>query len=99
MLQRDRIVYNSFQGRFSDNPRAIYEELARRGVATTPVWMAREPRLDDFPSGAVTAAPGTPELLREVDPAKYIVANVESRKNLPVKHPETVFLQTCHGTP
>ena len=34
-----RIVYNSFHGRFSDNPRAVYERLVGRR-SLDQVWLA-----------------------------------------------------------
>ena len=38
-----RIVYNSFNGRYSDNPRAIYEELTRRGLELEHVRAEYQP--------------------------------------------------------
>ena len=97
MLDARRIVYNSFQGRFSDNPRAIYEELARRAGDLTHVWMAGPTAAEAFPAATRALTPGGPDWFGEVDAAKYVVANVEMRDNL-VKRPGMVFLQTWHGT-
>jgi CDP-glycerol glycerophosphotransferase len=91
------VVYNSFNGRYSDNPRAIYEELARRDGHRTHLWTAPEPGAPAFPSGTSLIVPGTAEHARAVDGAKYIVANVEMREHLR-KAPGMVFLQTWHGT-
>jgi CDP-glycerol glycerophosphotransferase len=96
-LEPRRIVYNSFNGRFSDNPRAIYEELARRTADCTHLWTAREPGPGVFPAATRTVVPGTPPHVADVHRAKYIVANVEMRENLH-KRPGMVFLQTWHGT-
>ena len=35
-----RLVYNSFEGRYSDSPRALYEALRRRGDDHEHVWLA-----------------------------------------------------------
>ena len=94
----DRVLYNSFNGRFSDNPRGIYEELARRGLELEHVWTTREAAPDDFPEGVVTSVPGTEEHRRLVDGARWIVANVEMRDELRKRDGQT-FLQTWHGTP
>src|SRR3954451_16252485 len=92
-----RIVYNSFNGRFSDNPRAIYEEITRRTAECTHVWTAREPAGGAFPAATRTVVPGTARHVVDVHRAKYIVANVEMREQLR-KRPGVVFLQTWHGT-
>ena len=94
----DRVVYNSFNGRFSDNPRGIYEELARRGLELEHVWTTRSTEPDDFPAEVVTSVPGTEEHRRLVDGARWIVANVEMRDELRKRDGQT-FLQTWHGTP
>jgi CDP-glycerol glycerophosphotransferase len=96
LIEPRRVVYNSFNGRFSDNPRAIYEELVRRTGGVEHVWMAREPP-SAFPAGAGRALPGEEGFSETVDAAKYVVANVEMREHLD-KRPGTVFLQTWHGT-
>ena len=92
-----RIVYNSFKGRFSDNPRAIYEELSRRAEGLTHLWTAPASG-GSFPTSARRIVPGSWRHLREVESAKYVVANVEMREDLH-KRPGVVFLQTWHGTP
>jgi len=91
------VVYNSFNGRYSDNPRAIYEELARRDGDWTHLWTAAEPGAGAFPPGTTPIVPGTQEHRRAVAGATHIVANVEMREHLR-KTPGTVFLQTWHGT-
>jgi CDP-glycerol glycerophosphotransferase len=91
------VVYNSFNGRYSDNPRAIYEELARRGAGYEHLWTAEPGRPAPFPPATRSIEPSTPEHRRAVGAAKYIVANVEMREHLR-KTPGMVFLQTWHGT-
>jgi CDP-glycerol glycerophosphotransferase len=93
-----RIAYNSFHGRFSDNPRAIYEELASRGGELEHLWTSREAEPDSFPAGVIKSAPGTERHRDDVAAADYIVANVEMREDLR-KRDGIVFLQTWHGTP
>jgi len=94
----NRVVYNSFNGRFSDNPRAIYEELCRRTPDLEHIWTIKDETAAEFPEGITAVVPGTPEHAREVERAKYVVSNVEMRENLD-KRPGVVFLQTWHGTP
>jgi CDP-glycerol glycerophosphotransferase len=92
-----RVVYNSFQGHFSDNPRAIYEELVARGDERTHVWTAEASNLAAFPPGTRPVVPGTWAHLREVERARYVIANVEMREQLH-KGRGVVFVQTWHGT-
>src|SRR4051794_11735094 len=94
----ERVVYNSFQGRFSDNPRAIYEELARRTEGVTHVWTARARTRGAFPPGVRPVVQGTWRHALEVERARYVVANVEMREHLQRRRGVT-FLQTWHGTP
>jgi CDP-glycerol glycerophosphotransferase len=96
-LDARRVVYNSFNGRFSDNPRAIYEELERCVPDCTAVWLARDASSPAFPAEVTAVEPDSEAWGREAAPAKYVVANVEMRENLD-KRPGAVFLQTWHGT-
>ena len=68
MLERDRVVFNSFNGRFSDNPRAIYEELTRRvgGAAGTHVWMAKSPPLEDVHAPVLVIRAAESDVLPDV---------------------------------
>jgi CDP-glycerol glycerophosphotransferase len=91
------VVYNSFNGRYSDNPRAIYEELARRTDGWTHLWTAAAGGGRAFPRGTTPIVPGTRDHASAVDSAEYVVANVEMRDNLR-KRAGMVFLQTWHGT-
>jgi len=91
------VVYNSFNGRFSDNPRAIYEELARRTDGWTHLWTAAARERSVLPPETTPIVPGTPAHARSLDSADYVVANVEMRDRLR-KRPGMVFLQTWHGT-
>ena len=47
-----KVVYNSYGGRYSDNPRAIYELLVGRDEGHNHVWLADPLHLHGFPAGA-----------------------------------------------
>jgi CDP-glycerol glycerophosphotransferase len=89
-----RVLFNSFNGQFSDSPRAIYEELVRRGAAMDAVWMGTS----GFPPQARAVEPYTLRYLREAGRAGLIVSNIEMPRNLR-RRPGTTYLQTWHGTP
>ena len=95
---RDAVLYDCFGGReYSDNPRAVHEELVRRGAPVEHLWVVRD--------GAF-AVPDTAVAVRELSrehheacaTARYVVAN----DHLPrwfARRPDQVCLQTWHGAP
>ena len=92
-----RIVFHSFAGRYSDNPRAIHERLAARPDLEM-VWLAEPVHLAAFPDGTKTidpSDPGVPDLLSAAD---LVVANTHTEYEWD-KRPGTTYLQTWHGTP
>ena len=92
-----RIVYHSFAGRYSDNPRAIHERLVDR-PGLEHVWLADPAHAAAFPADTKTvdpADPGVPELLASAD---LLVANTHTELDWE-KRPGTTYLQTWHGTP
>jgi CDP-glycerol glycerophosphotransferase len=92
-----RIVFHSFAGRYSDNPRAIHERLADR-AGLEQVWLAEPAHLAAFPDGVKTIEPddpGVPDLLASAD---LVVANTHTEYEWD-KRPGTTYLQTWHGTP
>ena len=92
-----RIVFHSFAGRYSDNPRAIHERLAERDDLEM-VWLADPAHAAAFPAETKTidpADPGVPDLLCSAD---VVVANTHTEYEW-FKRPGTTYLQTWHGTP
>jgi CDP-glycerol glycerophosphotransferase len=92
-----RIVWSSFEGRYSDSPRALYEALRDR-PGTEHTWLAHERHRHRFPDGTTTVDPGTPAARAALEAADLVVASshVEVRWR---KRPGTTYLQTWHGTP
>jgi CDP-glycerol glycerophosphotransferase len=93
-----KIVYNSFEGRFSDSPLALYEELLRRGGGETHVWLADPAHARGFPAGVATAEYGSPEGRAALESADLLVANTHTDVEW-TKRPGSTYLQTWHGTP
>jgi CDP-glycerol glycerophosphotransferase (TagB/SpsB family) len=93
-----KIVYVAFRGHFSDSPRALYEELLRRGVDATHTWLSALHTQASFPTDVATIEFGTPESIAALESADLVVSN----DHIPLdweKRPETTYLQTWHGTP
>ena len=94
-----RIVYQSFEGRYSDNPRALHEALVRRGTEEHDhVWLAAAGHLDDFPAGLMTVPYGGADSVAVLESADLVIANTHTDLSW-TKKPGATYLQTWHGTP
>lgn len=93
-----RFVYHAFEGRYSDNPRALYEALRRRGGDHSHVWLSAPEHADALPDDVATAGYGTPEGLAALESADAVVSNTHIDLEW-TKRPGAVYLQTWHGTP
>jgi CDP-glycerol glycerophosphotransferase len=90
-----RVVYQSFEGRYSDSPRAIYEALAGSG-RHEHVWLAAAGHA--FPAGVKTVEYGSGECRAALEAADVVIANTHTDVAWD-KRDGTVYLQTWHGTP
>lgn len=97
-LASDTIVFESGQAKqYGDSPRAIYEELVRRGDPRRKVWIynGRIPLRDD---STVVVKRHSPQFFWHLATAKYWINNhnfphyIHRRKG-------GVYIQTWHGTP
>ena len=93
-----RIVYNSFGGRYSDNPRAIYEALAGRDEEVSSIWLADPLHQHGFPSEVETVPFGSEQCVQALESADVVVSNTHIGLEWE-KAPAAVYLQTWHGTP
>ena len=92
-----KVVWSSFEGRYSDSPRALYEALRDRpGIEHT--WLAAPPQRSRFPSGVPTVDPATPAAREALEAADLVVASSHVEVDWD-KRPGTTYLQTWHGTP
>ncbi|WP_375431876.1 CDP-glycerol glycerophosphotransferase family protein [uncultured Friedmanniella sp.] len=93
-----KIVYDSFEGRYSDNPRALYERWSRANPTDEHVWRCDPRHADSFPAGVSTVPVNGPETRAALEQADLIVANSHLELDWD-KKPGAVYLQTWHGTP
>jgi CDP-glycerol glycerophosphotransferase len=91
------IVYQSFEGRFSDSPRALYAALAGAGEHAH-TWLAHADHRGAFPPGVRTVEYGSAASIRALEDADLLVANTHTDLVWD-KPPGAVYLQTWHGTP
>jgi CDP-glycerol glycerophosphotransferase len=93
-----KILYRSFDGRYSDNPRALHEALLARGDAVEHVWMCSGDRADEFPADAATVPVEGPAAIAALESADLVVSNTHLSLDWS-KRPGATYLQTWHGTP
>jgi CDP-glycerol glycerophosphotransferase len=95
---REAVVYTSFGGlEYSDGPRAIHEELVRRGAALDHLWMVWDARAR-VPDGATALRYGSREHFDAVARARFVVTN-DILPEWFKRRPDQVCVQTWHGTP
>jgi CDP-glycerol glycerophosphotransferase len=92
------VVYHSFEGRFSDNPRALFAVLSERLPEADHVWLAAPIHGEGFPDDVETVAWGTPECIRVLEGADLLIANTHTDLEWR-KRENATYLQTWHGTP
>ena len=95
---RDAVVYSSFGGRqYSDNPRAIHEELVRRGLPLEHLWVVRDGACA-VPEGAGVLRKSSREYHEALATARYIVTN-DLMPGWFRPADGQVVVQTLHGHP
>ncbi|KPC82570.1 bifunctional glycosyltransferase/CDP-glycerol:glycerophosphate glycerophosphotransferase [Streptomyces sp. NRRL S-4] len=94
----DTVLYSSFDGRqYSDSPRAVHEELVRRGTGVEHLWVVRDQQAA-VPAGVRAVALHSAEWHDALARSRWIVTNTQ----LPdwFERSEGQFVvQTWHGTP
>ncbi|MCA2213893.1 bifunctional glycosyltransferase/CDP-glycerol:glycerophosphate glycerophosphotransferase [Jidongwangia harbinensis] len=95
---RDAVFYNSFTGRqYSDNPRAVHEELVSRGLPLEHLWLSTEGQAP-VPPTAEAVPLWSRRWYDALATSRYIVTN----QHLPAwfrRRAGQVVVQTWHGTP
>ncbi|WP_326701610.1 CDP-glycerol glycerophosphotransferase family protein [Streptomyces sp. NBC_01754] len=95
---REAVLYNSFGGKqFSDSPRAVYEELVRRGAEVEHIAMVHDQQVV-LPPGVRGVEWGSAEWYEALARSRYIVTNGGIREWF-VRREGQVVVQTWHGTP
>lgn len=93
-----RIVYQSFEGRYSDNPRALYETWIRERPGDIHTWLADPAHQAGFPAGLDTVPAAGAECVAALEEADLLIANTHTDLDWN-KRPGATYLQTWHGTP
>lgn len=93
-----KFVHYSGGGRYSDNPRALYESLVAAGHPGSHVWLIEPKHAHGFPAHADTVEFGSERAVKELENADVVVASTHIELDWR-KSPGTRYLQTWHGTP
>jgi CDP-glycerol glycerophosphotransferase len=96
-VEPDVVLFDAWRGKYADSPRAISEELIRRGSRLRQVWVVdgEDPLV---PHGVEVVQPSSWAHLAALGRARYVVAN----SGMPIywrKKRGQRYLQTWHGTP
>ncbi|MFJ6694702.1 CDP-glycerol glycerophosphotransferase family protein [Streptomyces sp. NPDC091272] len=95
---RETILFDAFKGtQYSDSPRALHEELVRRGTHLEQLWVVRDDQVDVPPTCRAVRL-WSKEWYEALAASRYIVAN----NHLPdwfERREDQVVVQTWHGTP
>jgi CDP-glycerol glycerophosphotransferase len=96
-IEPKTVLFDSWRGRYADNPRAISEELHRRDPSFRHVWVlgGEDPLVPDYVEPVV---PCSWSHLAWLGRAQYLVSN----GGMPIywrKQRGQLYLQTWHGSP
>ncbi|GAA1780038.1 bifunctional glycosyltransferase family 2 protein/CDP-glycerol:glycerophosphate glycerophosphotransferase [Actinomadura chokoriensis] len=95
---RDAVLFSCFSGRqYSDSPKAIQQELLRRGSDLEQLWVVNDAQVE-LPSGLTAVRLNGREWNEALATSRYIVTNHRLGDAFR-RHPDQVVLQTWHGTP
>ncbi|MFI9104563.1 CDP-glycerol glycerophosphotransferase family protein [Streptomyces fildesensis] len=95
---RDTVLYSSFDGRqYSDSPRAVHEELVRRGAALDHLWVVGDARVQ-LPPTARAVPHGSAAWHEALARSRHLVTNTHLPAWFERREGQRV-VQTWHGTP
>ncbi|MFF9349983.1 CDP-glycerol glycerophosphotransferase family protein [Streptomyces sp. NPDC014734] len=95
---RDTVLYSSFDGRqYSDSPRAVHEELIRRGGDHEHLWVVRDQQAR-VPDGVTAVEHGSAAWHEALATSRHIVTNTQLPEWFERRDGQFV-VQTWHGTP
>jgi CDP-glycerol glycerophosphotransferase len=95
---REAVVYSSFRGRqYSDSPRAIHEELVRRGAPVEHLWVVRDAGAR-VPDTATVLREGSREYFEALARSRYLVYN-DFFPDWFRRRADQICLQTGHSAP
>ena len=93
-----RVVWQSFEGRYSDSPRVLFERWRKQRPGDEHVWLAEPGHLDTFPHEVDTVGIYGADCVAALNDCDVLVANTHTDIDW-TKKSGALYLQTWHGTP
>ncbi|GIJ76105.1 CDP-glycerol glycerophosphotransferase [Micromonospora phaseoli] len=98
-VEENLAVYAAYWYRgYACNPAAVYEAARRLAPQVRGVWIVRRDRVHTLPEGVEYVVAGTAAYHRVLARARWLINNVNFPDSVR-KRPDTVHVQTHHGTP
>ncbi|MCI8326330.1 MAG: CDP-glycerol--glycerophosphate glycerophosphotransferase, partial [Lachnospiraceae bacterium] len=101
-LQNNKVMFLTFQGKYTCNPKYICDEIIRQKLDWDLVWVVNDLEHiseSEFPSQVRLVQKNTPDYYRELYSAHIWVDNAFCAvwKKV-IKRPEQVYIETLHGS-
>ena len=93
----DVVLFESWRGQYSDNPRGISEALHELRPDLRQVWVVHDAARGALPGWATPVAPGSAAYLAALGEAGHVVASTHLPRYFRPRG--AVYVQTWHGTP
>lgn len=100
-MENKKVLFLTFQGEYTCNPKYICNEIIRQGLDWDLVWVVNDKHDEDkrFPKEVRTVVKGTDEYFQELYSAHIWVDNGFCvTRNKVKKRPEQVYIETLHGS-
>lgn len=99
-INNNQIMFITFQGSFTCNPKAITEEIIKRKLPYRLVWVERkENDSSRFPKEVKLVQRNSMDFYKEMSSSKIIIENSTNVQYLNyTKKPEQIYIQTWHGS-
>jgi CDP-glycerol glycerophosphotransferase len=95
---REAVLFESFNGRqFSDNPRAVHDEIVRRGLDLETLWVVDDAQAE-LPPSAKPVRRWSADWYEAIARSRYLVSNM-FQPPWYERRPGQVVVETWHGTP
>ncbi len=103
-VQNNKILFKTFNGAYTCNPKYIAEEILKQNLPYDLVWVVNKDILkyiNDFPKNIRLVMKGSPEDVKEHKTAKIWIDNLRKEyyvKKHILKKDNQVYIQTFHGS-
>lgn len=101
-IQSNKILFLTFQGNYNCNPKAIADEIIKRGLNYELIWACRKENfneIDQYPNELKLVDRMSLKFYKEAASCKFIIDNANNFEYLKLnKKPGQILLQPWHGS-